>query len=480
VITSISKFASQLGHSKIVHKRIATKRARTVERSVRTSIEARDRQDAENALKRRLAQGGDRPVISAPFDPQKVRTSAISFNSDPEKGLQDGSPDEPSSPRSTHSGLKRTMTMLSTISEGRRSMKPFRKSGTKKPKILVLREERDRFNTMRAIQDDNKRFKRYFSLGMSIIAFGMLWCLGAVVFMRAEQDTQHMSYFDALYFCYVSLLTIGYGDFSPKSNAGKPFFVVWSLIAVPTMTLLISDLGDTVIASYKRGTFKVADWSIMPKQGAWAHFLDANPRIKTFIEQRQLNKRIDKGFGVGPDPDETPHDEPQTIEQLATENLDEHDMAKRLAQAIRKVADDLKSSNKQRYTYEEWVEFTRLIRFTRYEHHSMDINPGLIEWDWIGEESPMMADQHECEWVLDRLCESLDRYMHKMVPEHVKERRKSQAERRRSLMEGRRSHVGRRRSAIDRANSLIPRLGDGASRRTSITTSGSEHSAEER
>lgn len=92
-----------------------------------------------------------------------------------------------------------------------------------------------------------------------------------------------------------------------------------------------------------------------------------------------------------------------------------------------------------------------MIRFTKYHDASEEQreheNRGLIEWDWIGKNSPMMADQHECEWVLDRLCESLDRYMHKMVPEHVKERRKGQSERRRSLMEGMRSAAGRKRGS---------------------------------
>lgn len=370
----------------------------------------------------------------------------MAFDTDLEKGdLADDS--EPPSPRPTHSGFKRTMTMLSTISEGRarsRSQRLPRKS-----KLLVLKEERDRFNAMRHIQNETRRFKKYFALTMSFAAFGVLWCVGAVVFWRAEQDTQQLSYFQALYFCYVSLLTIGYGDLSPKSNAGKPFFVVWSLIAVPTMTILVSDLGNTVIAAYKRGTFTLADWSILPKRGVVAEYVREHPRVKKFIELWQTNRRIKRGFDIGPDPKAR---KPSTIEQLANEsNLDEHDMAKRLARAIRETADDLKNGVKRRYTYEQWVEYTRLIRFTKYhdatdeqrEHESQ----GLIEWDWIGKNSPMMADQHECEWVLDRLCESLDRYMHKMVPEHVKERRKSQSERRRSLMEGRRSTTGRKRGS---------------------------------
>ena len=42
---------------------------------------------------------------------------------------------------------------------------------------------------------------------------------------------------------------------------------------------------------------------------------------------------------------------------------------------------------------------------------------GLIEWDWIGEDSPMMSKSSEAEFVLDRLCESMRRYLkHVAIP----------------------------------------------------------------
>lgn len=94
----------------------------------------------------------------------------------------------------------------------------------RREKLILLKEEKDRFDAMREIQSNTSRFKQYYALAMSGFAFGTLWCVGAVVFMIAEHRIQQLSYFQALYFCYVSLLTIGYGDYSPKSNAGKPFF----------------------------------------------------------------------------------------------------------------------------------------------------------------------------------------------------------------------------------------------------------------
>ena len=50
---------------------------------------------------------------------------------------------------------------------------------------------------------------------------------------------QSWTYFTALYFSYTSLLTIGYGELQPTSNGGKPFFVLWTLLAVPTLTIFI-------------------------------------------------------------------------------------------------------------------------------------------------------------------------------------------------------------------------------------------------
>ena len=46
----------------------------------------------------------------------------------------------------------------------------------------------------------------------------------------------------------------------------------------------------------------------------------------------------------------------------------------------------------------------------REEVEEEEEHEGLVEWDWIGENSPMLADESETEWVLERLCESLNRY----------------------------------------------------------------------
>ena len=104
------------------------------------------------------------------------------------------------------------------------------------------------------------------------------------------------------------------------------------------------------------------------------------------------------------------------------------ELAQQLAFAIRRTTQDVREGKRKRYKYEEWVEFTRLIQFTdprsrptssgagkhRIGDGSISVDAdefGVLNWDWIGENSPMLAHLTEPEWILDRLCESLIRYV---------------------------------------------------------------------
>lgn len=317
---------------------------------------------------------------------------------------------------------------------GERQKHSLARHARRRERLLILKEEKDRFEAMREIQQNTHKFKRYYALSMSVLAFGILWCIGAVVFWCAERRIQDLTYFEALYFCYVSLLTIGYGDFSPQSNAGKPFFVVWSLIAVPTMTLLISDMGDTVVLAINHGTSSLADWTVLPKKGIVHDFLENHPRLKSWLAQKnenlQAKTRLERGFSIQ-DPDDVPREpfpsmpglqhsssQAERLEQMAEEPMTEHDLARKLALAIKKTANDVRLPHRKKYSYEEWVEFTRLIRFSSESPKQVEEDEeeeGLVEWDWIGENSPMLANVSESEWILDRLCESLNRYTRKQA-----------------------------------------------------------------
>ncbi|KAI9706965.1 MAG: Potassium channel [Bogoriella megaspora] len=413
VISSISNFTGELGQDNIVKGHVQRARIRTIGRTVTSSSELEERTRAQVR-------------IPAPPSPERRRSSIYSRFKERNRTLHYA--DENGGALAADRISKPT----NPVRQGtfKKTFKRINTPRIRKPKLILMREERDRFNAMREIQRSTAQFKRWASLSMSALAFGVLWCVGAVVFWKVERGHQEMDYFQALYFCYVSLLTIGYGDFAPKSNAGRPFFIVWSLIAVPTMTVLISHMGDTVISSFKQGTVTVADWTLLPKKGLFRAFLERNPWLMNWIikkkEKKEANKRVEEGFQTGLD--ETDTQPCRTIDALASEQLTEHALARKLAYAIRDTAGDLKLDKQKRYSYEDWVEFTRLIRFTSKHggnNFSDEEEEGLIDWDWIGEESPMMSGQTEAEFVLDRLCESMTRYIrHQIVAKNI-ERRES-------------------------------------------------------
>ncbi|KAJ5199871.1 Ion transport 2 [Penicillium cf. griseofulvum] len=392
VVESIFRFAREVHYDYVIRKHIEQKRLSTFERSVgfhKFKYSQERRPSGEDAI----------------TFPALTRQEAQSYQH-----------------HQPHRPIRNTINAIATA---------------RRHKIIIMREEKDRFDAMRRIQSDTLRFRRWNNLIISIVAFGIVWSCGAVVFWKLEPIT----YFESLYFCFTSLLTIGYGDFTPESNAGKPFFVVWSLIAIPTMTMLISEMSDTVVASFKRATDIVADYLVLPQSSAYETSLGRIPGIGPLIRSRQEKKRRARGFplegadesgnGKGADPgnaDEPDIQDDDLAESHPHRGLEELvrdptplELAKQLAFAIRRVTKQARDGKRKKYSYEEWVEFTRLIQFTdprawplSSRKHVPAIEEdeyGLLNWDWIGESSPLLAKQTEPQWVLDRLCESLIRYV---------------------------------------------------------------------
>ncbi|KAK2594691.1 hypothetical protein QQS21_007600 [Conoideocrella luteorostrata] len=123
---------------------------------------------------------------------------------------------------------------------------------------------RTEFLLMRKIQQQASTRRKWMAMIISGSVWVLLWLVGSVIFMHCEKPYQQWTYFDAFYFCFVSFTTIGYGDRTPQSNAGKSFFVFWSLLALPTMTVLISNAGDTVVKFVRDATIRVGNVTILP------------------------------------------------------------------------------------------------------------------------------------------------------------------------------------------------------------------------
>lgn len=127
-----------------------------------------------------------------------------------------------------------------------------------------LERRRKEFSLMRKIQRQVSVRRRWTAMATSTITWIVLWLVGARIFQAFEAPYQGWTYFDAFYFAYTGLTTIGYGDITPVSNGGKSFFVFWSLLALPTMTVFISNAGDTIVKIIKDGTLRLGNLTILP------------------------------------------------------------------------------------------------------------------------------------------------------------------------------------------------------------------------
>ncbi|CVK93850.1 related to TOK1-voltage-gated, outward-rectifying K+ channel [Fusarium mangiferae] len=168
--------------------------------------------------------------------------------------------------------IVRTMTkkgqdeVLEPIREPRRQDSMVSQGAQSSNQLPATEYERRKaeFDLMRKIQAQTSYRRRWVAMGISTGVWLILWLLGAYIFVKCEEDYQGWKYFDGFYFCFVSLTTIGYGDVTPISNAGKSFFVFWSLLALPTMTVLISNAGDTVVKLIRDGTLRLGNVTILP------------------------------------------------------------------------------------------------------------------------------------------------------------------------------------------------------------------------
>lgn len=261
---------------------------------------------------------------------------------------------------------------------------------------------RSEFELMRTIKKRASSQRRWTAMIISTVSWLCLWLCGAVVFHRCEKTTQGWTYFEAVYFCFISLTTIGYGDLVPSSNAGKSFFVFWSLIALPILTILISNAGDTVVRLFDDITIRFGNITLLPGRGGIGHNFkqlvhqlscgqlysglatdadcDSEQGIAQPSETSDLEKPKFKGKEVKRSVNS--HSNPEIeIHQLETagssyipklqatspgEKLSYNlptgdDLHLLLISEIQAVARHVRETKRRRYSFEEWAWYLRLI-----------------------------------------------------------------------------------------------------------------------
>lgn len=345
--------------------------------------------------------------------------------------------------------------VLASINDDTRTIKVgfFEKIEFSQKGLSEAQKREQEFRVMRRIQELSERKRRYTALALSTMAALLLWFLGALVFWFSEKP-QGFSYFVSLYFAYTTLLTIGYGDFTINSNAGKAFFVFWSLLAVPTLTILISNMGDTVIKAFKDLTIWIGSLTVLPDEKGLGSALKIGwKRIKA----GQVRDRHSDNGNSAPDASERRMQDRLAghIEQEELHNAEkagEHgDFLERdirfyhfvLAKEIRQLIKDTDASPPRQYGYHEWQYYMRLIRQDENDpslHRSPKVDPqhndkdspnigtadddDTVTWSWLGIRSPLMGNQSESQWLLQRLTAALETEMRNMSSSNEEKRQR--------------------------------------------------------
>ncbi|KAI0253017.1 hypothetical protein BJV78DRAFT_261016 [Lactifluus subvellereus] len=98
----------------------------------------------------------------------------------------------------------------------------------------------------------DERRSLYTKIGLACALFLTFWTIGSLIFCR----TEGWAYGSAMYFCFITFTTIGYGDLAPGTALGRAIFVFWALFGVGAMTVLIAVLSDVFSSKYHSVTHK--------------------------------------------------------------------------------------------------------------------------------------------------------------------------------------------------------------------------------
>ncbi|PWY97286.1 voltage-gated potassium channel [Testicularia cyperi] len=115
----------------------------------------------------------------------------------------------------------------------------------------LLTEQQRTEEEFRAFEEHAQKEAQYAARLKIVLAASLtagFWLLGAVAFKFAER----WSYGGALWFCFIAMITIGYGDYHPATQLGRAIFVIWGLLGVAVLTILLAVVQDAFGSVFHR------------------------------------------------------------------------------------------------------------------------------------------------------------------------------------------------------------------------------------
>jgi len=93
------------------------------------------------------------------------------------------------------------------------------------------------------VEDDSKPAWRDPELRVATTLLVLTLAIGSVVYTLLEG----WSLLDAFYFCIVTLATIGYGDFAPKTAAGKLFTIGYIIVGIGLVAIFAKRIAERLV-----------------------------------------------------------------------------------------------------------------------------------------------------------------------------------------------------------------------------------------
>lgn len=234
----------------------------------------------------------------------------------------------------------------------------------------------------------------------------------------------------------------------PQTNAGKPTFVFWALIALPTLTVLIGAIGDALAEFVTWGT----EW--VGKHGstvltflinALRGDIDAKKAIRATVEKaEQAAEPEPEGFDSIASVENgrviSSHISSNTFKNIKLDQAEEAYLPFVIIKAAQKVLEHMDEDEPRKYSYEEWTWLLKLVgedESTEEGHRTigkrssddLEVATPLRSskkqaWSWMGQESPLMDldDDSEPKWMLKRLMETLERKLKERGDRHLERR----------------------------------------------------------
>ncbi|KAI9927860.1 Potassium channel [Aspergillus wentii] len=305
------------------------------------------------------------------------------------------------------------------------------------------REKRIReFKVMRQIRQIATLQRKWISLTISLSLWTIMWLFGALAFWASKKETK-WTYFESLYFAYGALLTIGYGDFHPSTEWETSFFVFWTLLAVPTVTILIANVGDTVVRSIRDITIYIGALTILPGEKPVRELI--RDIFQVSWKEKFLKETADEDSTQEPTEPERDQDQDRQRDRYrdAEVNLpyeeevrnaieaDEHkkeesarargDIAAEqihhyhylLFREVRRMIDYATRNLPKEFDFQEWEYFLNLIAGEGHPVAEAEEQNGCRSWSWADYKNPLLGEKTEVQWLLEALTEALERELRK-------------------------------------------------------------------